>query len=126
MSISDFSDFLGVQGAYASRGHSPEGQFWLDVAQGEVFELSGIAAGGESEAEHRWNVDFSQEDFSVVIHVLVPDRLGSARVYHLARVYFLDSNYQDFLGRRDISVADWNITIPVTVSDGKLFFAGQE
>jgi len=71
-----------------------EDSFWLDVSEGEVFELSGASNGGGSGAQ------FAR----------VPARLGSAVIYHFVRVEGLNFN----------TGSSGNFTVPVTLSDGAL------
>jgi len=108
----------------------PEGQVWLDISSNEIVEISGItsSAGLSMKPDyHLGEVDFNRKDFNAVVHVMVPDRLGTATIYHSARIYFLRSGAAEkFLDLDDSTSLGVDITVPVTLDDKeRLIFAGQ-
>jgi len=74
---------------------------WLDVSEGEVFELTGVASGSGFEATH----------------LRIPARLGTAAMYRVVRVYGLEESRVRH---------SRNTTIPVALVDNKLTHAKQE
>jgi len=74
-----------------------EGQFWLDISEGETIELAGVGNGG----------------VSAKMHVRIPAKLGSAVIYHFVRVRGLEQENVKASGA---------VVIPVTLSDGTLVY----
>jgi len=70
--------------------------FWLDVSEGEIFELRGASNGGMSAATH----------------ARIPARLGYAVIYHYVKISNLNpGDARDFVG---------TFTVPVTLREGVL------
>jgi len=101
--------------------------FWLDVSEGEIIELSGTTAGGDYVHEGTRQAGdhpaYLPKEAHTKVYVKVPAKLGTAAIYHVVPVYFFEQDDTQSFGRNDITEPGWNITIPVTVSDGLLVFA---
>jgi len=99
-----------------------DGDFWLDVVDGEIFELSGVNGGGfkVSDPDYRHYIPAGYDAF---LDVFAPGRLGAATMYHLVRIHFQEEDDLRRLGIDDPTFVEGDITIPVTVLDGKLLFA---
>jgi len=105
--------------------------FWLDVSDNEIFELSGIYAGG--------NLIQASQDFSlkrphrlpdgeyVRAHISVPVWLGNVTICHLVPVYFSNRGDVEYF-EKDLTKLQWGweLTIPVTVAYSSLVFSGYE
>jgi len=116
--VKDYSGFLAVDSWllksiwYGLLDVDVNAYFWLDVLEGETFNLSGICSEG--------NLDLHEQNGA--IHIVVPDRLGSAGILHLARVYFPEIDDVSYVEESDIAESGLDLVVPVTVSGDKLVF----
>ncbi|MCL2606235.1 MAG: hypothetical protein FWD93_03035 [Coriobacteriia bacterium] len=107
-------------------------QFWLDVSDGESFEMFGsciggrfVQIGGNSQAKYPHRLPSGEY---MLTYVTVPVNLGViTRMAHVVPVYFLEQRTRFFEGNDLIQpYRVWEISIPVTTTYGVVVFSEHE
>ncbi|MCL2438628.1 MAG: hypothetical protein FWC99_06070 [Coriobacteriia bacterium] len=120
---------LNIYEIFASSiGRFPGKAEWLDVSEKKPYDLSGVSNGGHIDV-YPYSFDNSAlrlpEGYIAAMQILVPDRLGSAPIYHLAKVHFMEEADVRDLGGDRILNPGWNVTVPVVLSGGLLVYSRQ-